>query len=128
MSPAFISGCLEHLPEAAITFDKFHVIKEVANAMDELRKAERKSNDMLKGHRYTFLKNKLVPKLQCERDLLLEMYPKLGEGYRLMHLFKDFWDIKQKAEAESTKIKEKKHSKSSRTSLLLSRKCRRCLD
>jgi len=100
MSPAFISGCLEHLPEAAITFDKFHVIKEVANAMDELRKAERKSNDMLKGHRYTFLKNKLVPKLQCERDLLLEMYPKLGEGYRLMHLFKDFWDIENKEEAE----------------------------
>lgn len=26
MFPAFISGCLEHLPKAAITFDKFHVI------------------------------------------------------------------------------------------------------
>ena len=100
MSPAFISGCLEHLPQAAVTFDKFHVIKEVNNAMDELRKAERKGNDMLKGHRYTFLKNKLIPKLQIERDLLLEMYPKLGQGYRLMHLFKDFWDIENKEEAE----------------------------
>ncbi len=100
MSPAFISGCMEHLPEAAITFDKFHVIKEVNNAMDELRKAERRGNDMLKGHRYTFLKNKLVPKLQSERDLLLEMYPRLGDGYRLMHLFKDFWDIENKEEAE----------------------------
>lgn len=100
MSPAFISGCMEHLPEAAITFDKFHVIKEVNNAMDELRKVERRGNDMLKGHKYTFLKNKITPKLQNERDLLLEMYPRLGEGYRLMHLFKDFWDIENKEEAE----------------------------
>lgn len=27
MSPAFISGCGSHLPHAAITFDKFHVVK-----------------------------------------------------------------------------------------------------
>jgi transposase len=29
MSPAFISGCINHLPNAEITFDKFHVVKEV---------------------------------------------------------------------------------------------------
>jgi len=100
MSPSFISGCINHLPNAEITFDKFHVIKEVNAAMDELRKAERKGNDRLKGHRYTFLKSRLIPDLQNERDLLLEMYPKLGDGYRLMHLFKDFWDIKNKEDAE----------------------------
>ena len=55
MSPAFISGCNQYLPDAAITFDKFHVIKEVNKAMDELRKLERKGNEMLKGHKYTFL-------------------------------------------------------------------------
>lgn len=100
MSPAFISGCTDYLPNAAITFDKFHVTKEVNKAMDELRKLERKGNDLLKGHKYTFLKNKLTNKIQEERDLLLEMYPKLGEGYRLKELFKDFWDIKDKQEAE----------------------------
>ncbi|WP_442856536.1 ISL3 family transposase [Formosa sp. Hel1_33_131] len=31
-----------------------------------------------------------------KRDLLLEMYPKLGEGYRFKYLFKDFWDIEDK--------------------------------
>lgn len=100
MSPAFISGCTDYLPNAAITFDKFHVTKEVNKAMDELRKFERIGNDLLKGHKYTFLKNKLIYKIQEERDLLLEMYPKLGEGYRLKELFKDFWDIKDKEEAE----------------------------
>lgn len=99
MSPAFISGCLNYLPNAAITFDKFHVTKEVNKAMDELRKLERKGNDLLKGHKYTFLRNKLKPEIQTERDILMEMYPKLGEGYRLKELFSDFWDIHDKEEA-----------------------------
>lgn len=101
MSPSFISGCTEHLPDASITFDKFHVVKEVNKAMDELRKLERKGNDMLKGHKYTFLKNKLTPQIKHERDLLMEYYPKLGEGYRLVEMFRDFWDIKEREEAES---------------------------
>lgn len=100
MSPAFISGCMEHLPNAAITFDKFHVMKEVNKAMDELRKLERRGNDLLKGHKYTFLKSKLIPEIQQERDLLLEMYPKLGEGYRLKEMFRDFWELKDKQEAQ----------------------------
>jgi len=101
MSPAFISGCKTYLPNAAITFDKFHVVKEVNKAMDELRKLERVGNQMLSKHKYTFLKNKLSPKIKSERDLLLEFYPKLGEGYRLKILFSDFWDLKDKEEAES---------------------------
>jgi transposase len=41
MSPSFIAGCTAYLPESQITFDKFHVVKEVNKAMDELRKLER---------------------------------------------------------------------------------------
>ncbi len=100
MSPSFISGCGNHLPGADITFDMFHVMKEVNKAMDDLRQLERIGNDMLKKHKYTFLKNKLSPKIEEERNLLMEMYPKLGEGYRLKHLFNDFWDIEDKQEAE----------------------------
>ena len=100
MSPAFISGCNSYLPNAEITFDKFHVVKEVNKAMDELRKLERQGNELLKGHKYTLLKNKLTPRLKQERDLLLEYYPKLGEGYRLKQLFMEFWEIKDKQEAE----------------------------
>lgn len=101
MSPSFISGCTNYLPNAAITFDKFHVVKEVNKAMDDLRRLERKGNDMLKNHRYTFLKNKLSPKAQVKRDLLIELFPKLGEGYRLKELFQDFWEFEDKTEAES---------------------------
>ncbi|AGC75280.1 transposase [Nonlabens dokdonensis] len=90
MSPAFISGCNNYLPNASITFDKFHVVKEVNKAMDEVRKLERRGNDFLKGHKYTLLKSKLTPKIKEERDLLLEYYPRLGEAYRLKQLFTEF--------------------------------------
>jgi len=101
MSPAFISGCTQYIEQAAITFDKFHVVKEINKAMDSLRKLERVGNNMLKKHKYTFLKNKLSPKIKDERDLLMEFYPKLGEGYRLKLLFNDFWELQNKEEAES---------------------------
>lgn len=100
MSPAFIAGCRDHLPQASVTFDKFHVVKEVNRAMDELRKLERQGNQRLKGHKYTLLKDRLKPRLQDERDLLVEYYPKLGEGYRLKQLFMEFWDIRDREEAE----------------------------
>ena len=36
MSPAFIAGCGEHLPNDSVTFDKFHVVEEVNKAMDAI--------------------------------------------------------------------------------------------
>jgi transposase len=57
MSPAFIKGVKEHLPKAQITFDKFHIIKILNEAVDTVRRAEAKTNPLLKGTRYIFLKN-----------------------------------------------------------------------
>lgn len=99
MSPAFMSGCEKYLPKSAITFDKFHVVKEVNKAMDEVRKQERGTNFELKGHKYTFLKNRLSVEKQAERDLLLDKFKNLADGYTLMQMFKDFWVIKKPQEA-----------------------------
>ena len=41
MSPAFIKGVAENLPEAAVTFDKFHAVKIVNDAVDQVRRSER---------------------------------------------------------------------------------------
>ena len=40
MSPAFISGVGEYLPNTTITFDKFHVVKLLNEALDEVRRTE----------------------------------------------------------------------------------------
>lgn len=72
MSPAFIKGVREQLPNAAITFDKFHVIKIINEAVDNVRREEAKTNPLLKGNRYLFLKNKanLSPKQQEKLEAL----------------------------------------------------------
>jgi transposase len=57
MSPAFIKGVSEYLPESKITFDKFHILKIINKAVDSVRRTEAKDNPLLKGTRYIFLKN-----------------------------------------------------------------------
>lgn len=57
MSPAFIKGTREAFPKAEITFDKFHILKLINKAVDEVRRSENKTNFFLKGTRYIFLKN-----------------------------------------------------------------------
>src|SRR5580704_11191051 len=57
MGAAFIAGVKANFPDAKITFDKFHVIKLVNEAVDEVRREEAKHNDWIKGTRYLWLKN-----------------------------------------------------------------------
>ncbi len=82
MSPAFISGTVENFPNAQITFDKFHVLQMAQNAMDELRKSERKEYQSLKGYKYLFLKNQSLLTKEEEMQLtdFVFAYPRLGAG------------------------------------------------
>jgi len=58
MSPAFIKGVADNLPNAVITFDKFHILKIINEAVDAVRKAEVKQQATLRGQKYLFLKNR----------------------------------------------------------------------
>lgn len=80
LSPSFISGLKAHFPKAEIHFDRFHVKKLLNEAMDNVRKNERKEHAQLKGHKYTILKDrkKLSEKKQCELHELITLYPTLG--------------------------------------------------
>jgi transposase len=101
MSPAFISGCQKHLTDAAITFDRFHVVKEVNKALDQVRRNQRRSSFELKGHKYTFLKNNLTFAKELERDELLDQFKDIGQAYKLKEMFNHFWNIKEPEEAMS---------------------------
>jgi transposase len=103
MSPAYISGVMEYLPNAAITFDKFHIVSLLNKSLDELRKGEKKQLEFLKGHKYTFLRHysSLTEEKRNALDVLLVAYPRLGEAYRLREIFYGFWDIRDRLEAES---------------------------
>jgi len=52
MSPAFISGVTNNFPNSSITFDKFHVMKLMNQAVDQVRREEQSQNSNLKRTRY----------------------------------------------------------------------------
>ena len=101
MSPSFIAGVREYFPKAEIHFDRFHVVKLLNEAMDKVRQLERKEHDNLKGHKYTFLKNRnnLSDSKKAALSELITLYPTLGEAYRLKELFNDLWEMEDEEEA-----------------------------
>ena len=61
MSSAFLKGISENFPSIRTIIDKFHVIKQVNEAVDDVRKAEAKSKgdkDDLKKTKYLLLTNR----------------------------------------------------------------------
>ena len=103
MSPAFISGAAEHLPEASITFDKFHVIQALNKAQDEVRRMEQKLNPLLTSTRYIWLKNpeNLTEKQKEQLETLRYENLRTAKVYQMKLTFQDIYrDIKEPEAAE----------------------------
>ena len=73
MSPAFIKGVSEHLPNARITFDKFHVIAHANEAVNKMWRIEQRTDKSLKGMRWSLLKDRsrLKPEAVADLDALI---------------------------------------------------------
>ena len=56
MSPAFLSGVAEELPNAEITVDWFHIVQTFTRALDEVRKQEGQVKPLPKHLRWAVLK------------------------------------------------------------------------
>ena len=93
MSPAFISGVTENLTEAEITFDRFHVMKLIGDAVDEVRRAEVKARPELRGTRYVWTKN--APNLTAKQSALLDTLAstnlKTARAWRMRLAFQDIY-------------------------------------
>ncbi len=76
MSPAFLSGIREYLPESEVTVDWFHVVQKFVKSVDETRKLEHRHTPLPKGTRFAVLKGrkKRLTTTQINAlDALLEM-------------------------------------------------------
>jgi len=73
MSPAFIKGVADHLPNAQVTFDKFHIIAHANTAVDKMRRIEQRTDPDLKGLRWKLLKDRgrLSSEARTELDALV---------------------------------------------------------
>jgi len=94
MSPAFIKGTADSLPNAAITFDKFHAVKIINDAVDQVRRAERKAHALLKGTRYIWLRNpeNLSERQRATLDALPTRTLKTARAYQIRLAFQDLYE------------------------------------
>jgi transposase len=94
MSPAFIKGTAESLPNAAITFDKFHAVKIINDAVEQVRRAEQKQQSLLRGTRYIWLRNPttLSERQRAILDALPTRHLKTARAYQIRLAFQDFYN------------------------------------
>jgi len=95
MSNAFISGISENLPNAQITFDKFHIMKIINEALDNVRREESWNNPILRKSRYVFLKNRenltVEEKNKYEEICLSKLNLKTTRAHRIREAFQDIY-------------------------------------
>jgi transposase len=102
----------EHLPDATLVFDKFHIMQHLLKAVDEVRREEahelKKTNpELLKRTRYIWLKNpeNLTEKQRARLGYLEGLNLRCNRAYLLKESFREFWEYQSKGWARRFLIK-----------------------
>jgi transposase len=107
MSPAFIKGVAQHFPAAHLTFDKFHIMKILNEAVDEVRRQEQKDRPELLRTRYIWLKNQKNLKSEQLKTLkelqIKKLNLKTSRAYHIRLNFQEFFE--QQIEASEPFLK-----------------------
>jgi transposase len=98
----FRSVANEKAPQAAILFDKFHVMRHLGEALDKVRKSEYarlsgKERRYIKGQRYALLSSKENLNADGRKALktLLAANKRLNTAYLLKESFGQLWDYQR---------------------------------
>jgi transposase len=99
MWKAFRNSTARNAPQAAILFDKFHVLRHLGEALDKVRKQEYarlsgKSRTFIKGQKYALLSHPQNLKGPARKNLklLLAANKRLNTAYVLKESFGQLWD------------------------------------
>ena len=94
----------ERAPQAAILFDKFHVLRQLHEALDKVRKSEYarlqgKDRRYIKGQKYVLLARHENLTMNARRTLktLLAANQRLNTAYLLKESFGQLWDYRSEA-------------------------------
>ena len=98
----FRTATLACAPQAAVVFDKFHIMRHLGEALDAVRKSEYarlsgKDRRYIKGQKYTLLSNRENLNLEGRVALkqLLAANKRLNTAYLLKESFGQLWDYQQ---------------------------------
>jgi transposase len=102
MSAAFINGLREHLPNAQLTFDNFHLMQLLGDAVDQVRREEQRTHPELAGSRYVWLKNEWNRTAEQARTFDALRSSKLAtvRATHLRSVFQDLFACDSVAQAE----------------------------
>ena len=99
MWKAFRNSTNHHAPQAAILFDKFHVLRHLSEALDKVRKQEYarlsgRNRKFIKGQKYALLSHpeNLTGEARKNLKLLLSANKRLNTAYLLKESFAQLWD------------------------------------
>ena len=108
MSLGFKKGIDEHLINSSTVIDKFHVIKHINEAVDEVRREEVKQNawykELLNKTKYLWLKNDkhLTDNQRTRKESLLKKRLKTARAYAMRVTMQDIYELSiDRTEAES---------------------------
>ena len=102
MSQAFVRGVERHFPKAHITFDRFHLMKVLNEAVDEVRREEAKTRPELAKSRYVWLKNPGNLRRSQREQLAALTLPRLNlKTARAWHLKLNFQELFQQPPEEA---------------------------
>ena len=100
----FRNSTRRNAAQASILFDKFHVMRHLGEALDQVRKSEYarmrgKDRSVIKGQKYTLLSRRDNLTLDGRRSLhkLLQANRRLNVAYLLKESFGQLWDYQREA-------------------------------
>jgi len=100
----FRNSTAKNVPQAAILFDKFHIIRHLGEALDKVRKQEfarlsGKDRTFIKGQKYALLSHpeNLKGPARKTLKLLLGANKRLNTAYLLKESFGQLWDYNSEA-------------------------------
>ena len=104
----FRKSTQRHAPQSLIMFDKFHIVKHLGDALDDIRRLEYKrvtgeDRSFIKGQRYVLLSRRenLTDDRRKNLERLLQANARLNIAYLLREQFEQLWDYADAADART---------------------------
>jgi len=102
----YMAAIAEYAPHATVVLDKFHIVQQLNNAVDEVRREEanrlrQAGIDMLKGSRYIWLTHpdRLTPSQEVRLQQIASRNSRTHRAWLLKEALRAFWNAESVDEA-----------------------------
>jgi transposase len=97
----YLNGIGKHMAEAAVVFDRFHVMNLLNKALEAVRRDEQRENRILKKSRFLWLKNpkNLTGNQKARLETLKCLDLRTARAYQIKLALARFWEIRNPLKA-----------------------------